>query len=200
MALPFANVDTILTGNGTIRFRRPIPDRPADWGGVASSLIDHVGPNFYPCKATINVAGNTIELRTVAEHDTTADAVNVVYEGAWARYGDLQSPGYMYSDSFSGCEFFLYPGFAGAVTGVHASKESGKVVDPSQYFKRRGEPLPLWHWQSQGTISTQNLMAGWFGAVFLVVDVNRIDCYALGMKNQQVMAVIEHTVLRNWQT
>jgi hypothetical protein len=106
----------------------------------------------------------------------------------------------MYSDSFAGCEFYLYRGIAGAVTGVHASKESGKVIDPSDYFRRRGVATPIWRWQSQGKFSDANLLAGWFGAVFLVIDTDRIDCFALALKNQAVVSVVEHSTFTNWRS
>lgn len=200
MALPAADVDTILNTGGMIRFLLPNPHRLPDRGGIPTELVNKVGPSFYPCNATINRPGNVIDLRATSSASEDGDAVNVVYEGTWAKFGDLMSPGYMYSDSFAGCEFFLYRGVCGAVTGVHASKESGKVIDPRDYFRRRGVANPIWHWQSVGKISDTNLMAGWFGAVFLVVDVDRIDCYALALKNQQVMAVIEHTQYTNWRS
>ena len=198
MALQRADVDTILTGNGTIKFIRPNPTREPDDGGIPGSYVDRVGSGYYPCKVSVNVPASNIELRTLPD-DTGMDGINVVYQGAFAKFGDIMSPGYMYSDSFAGCEFFLYRGIAGAATGVHASKESGKVIDPTDYFRRRGVPNPIWHWQSQGKISDTNLMGGWFGAVFLVIDTDRIDCYALGIRNQKVMAVIEHKVFNNWR-
>ena len=38
----------------------------------------------------------------------------------------------------------------------------------------------------------------WFGAVFLVIDRHQINCYALALKNQQVMDILAYKELKNW--
>jgi hypothetical protein len=63
-------------------------------------------------------------------------------------------------DSFAGCAFLLYRGVSAAVTGVHASKASGQVIDPRDCFRRRGVSAPIRHWESQGKIKHVNLSAG----------------------------------------
>jgi hypothetical protein len=198
MALQTDDVTQILNNGGTITFTRPHLDLNPGNGGVKGSFHDRVKGNYYDCKATIDKISGNIGL-AAQETDRGTDAVYVVYEGDWATFGDLMSPGYMYSDKFSGCDFFLYRGVSGAVTGVHASRERNKFRDPQQYFTRRGVAKPLWHWQTMGAIGEKNLMQYWTAAVFLVIDRYQIDCFGLAMKDEQVKQVLEHAVLKDWR-
>ena len=68
---------------------------------------------------------------------------------ATMRRSVIDATRYMFSDGFAGCDFFLYRGASGAVTGVHASRELYKFRDPQPYFSRRGVFEPLWHWKSR---------------------------------------------------
>jgi hypothetical protein len=198
MALQADEVKQILNNGGTITFTRPHLDLNPGNGGVGASFHDRVKGNYFDCKATIDLKSDNIAL-AAQESDRGTDAVYVVYEGDWATFGDLMSPGYMYSDKFSGCDFFLYRGISGAVTGVHASREKNKFRDPQQYFTRRGVSKPLWHWKTMGAIEEKNLLQYWTAAVFLAIDRYQIDCFALAMKDEQVKKVLDHVVLKDWR-
>ncbi len=128
-----------------------------------------------------------------------ADAVNLLFREQYATLADLEAPGYVYSDSFSGCVFYLYRGPMGYIHAVHASRRDGRLIDPTHYFRARGGKL-LYKWDSSGKMTDQELMNYEVATVLACIDRDQINVFAFTTKNRKVKRLIEHKVIPGWTT
>jgi hypothetical protein len=196
-----ASISTILNGGGNVKFLNPTGLKEHSASGEGVKLQPNVTPyrvwtGYLMCKLTANTISNTIEMLAKADDDKEANAVNVIYEGDWAKIGDIMAPGFVYTDSMSGCVFYLYRGIVGDLHGVHASRQSGKLIDPTQYFTQRGGK-ELYKWDSVGLLTGP--LAGSFGAVLCCVDEAQIDIFAFALKAGTVVRVFETKTILNWR-
>jgi hypothetical protein len=192
MALPIATIDNILNNGGDIKFLRTTTSAGKSFGEKGDVAM-RFWPSYWNCTATVNLTD--ITLRETAEGDPNINAVNVEYEADWAHSGSLNPPGYVYTDSMSGCCFYLFRGLMRDVHGVHASRQSGKLIDPTMYFTQRGAKL-VYKWDSQGLLT--GAMQGSFGAVLCCVDQADLTAYAVALKGQKVVKVFERKVIADW--
>ncbi|MBY6210613.1 hypothetical protein [Microbulbifer agarilyticus] len=194
-AIDVQTVKNLLEGGGKIIFNRNniSPTKcsmqaklPAPLGTFDNTLM---------AKATI--ADNTIKMVATKDNDLTANAVNVLYEDQYATTGSIKPPGYIFSDSFGGCSFYLFRGPMGNIHGAHASRGNhGQVTDPTSYFTNRGGTL-LYTWHSKGNIPEKRLMNYELGAVLAVVNADVTDIFCITTKNQKVTSVISHEQVSN---
>jgi hypothetical protein len=196
-----ASIQTILTGGGTVKFLNPTNLKDQNGPGEGVKQQPNVTPyriwtGYIMCKLTANTVGNTIEMLAKPEDDKEVNAVNVIYEADWAKIGDIMAPGFVYTDSMSGCVFYLYRGIVGDVHGVHASRQSGKLIDPTQYFIQRGGK-ELYKWDSQGLLI--GALQGGFGAVLCRVDEAQIDIFTFALKAGKVERVFSQDTIGNWR-
>lgn len=192
--MDFARVDRILAGGGTLR----LETRSEFLGdGNTPELFGMRGqPNYQLCESQIGV--NDITLQALAMPTSAADSLNVGYIGDFFTFGRMRPPGFIYSDGFAGCSFYLYRGMDHEIYGVHASRERGKVRDPQQHFTQIGAKL-LWQWNSLDQLSTSQLMAGNFGAVLCCVGREKIQAYALCMDKTRVASILASATIEDWQ-
>jgi hypothetical protein len=195
------SIRTILNGRGTVKFGNPTGLKQHSAAGEGVRQQPNVTPyriwtGYFMCKLTANTIGNAIEMLAKPDDDKEANAVNVVYEADWAKIGDIMAPGFVYTDSMSGCVFYLYRGIVGDIHGVHASRQSAKLIDPTQYFTQRGGK-ELYKWDSLGLLT--GTLAGSFGAVLCCVDEAQIDIFAFALKAGAVAKVFETKTILNWR-
>ncbi len=162
-------------------------------------LATRLEPLCWDATSTINVAANTIEFRAVPRDTVGADAVMIGNESEVAAAGQLSPPGFLYSDFFSGCLFFLFRDAYGSVYGVHSYRSGGTYPDPMPYFDRLGAKL-LYFFNSAGQFTPPNFPANTFGSVIVYVSPNKItvDFFACA-QGGHVLGVVDHARIDNWQ-
>lgn len=196
MALPLAMVRYVLSQKGAvINFNSGPHTSALNVKGAKADLINKIMYNYYPCSTHLDFKG--ITFTGVPDSSPQANAANVAYEADWATLGLVDAPGYIFTDSMSGCAFYLYRGFGDSVAGVHASRQSGKLMDPTPYFQARASK-PLYVWDSLGKLTGP--MQGCFGAVLCCVDLDTIHIHVLALKGRSLQAVLERSKIDNWRT
>lgn len=196
MALPLQMVRYVLSQRGAIvNFNSGAFTMPQNLKGAKADLINKIMYNYYPCSTHLEFRG--ITFTGVQESSPEENATNVVYEADWATLGLVGAPGYIFTDSMSGCVFYLYRGFGDSVAGVHASRQSGKLMDPAPYFMPRASKQ-LYMWDSLGKLTGK--LQGCFGAVVCCVDLDTIHIHVLALRGRSVEAVLERSRIDNWRT
>jgi hypothetical protein len=168
---------------------------------VSNQIIKKPVPNGMVDKyhlAHVEISGKDIKVAGTTD-EKIANAVNVLYTSKQAAFADIAAPGYVYSDSFSGCVFYLFRGPLGYVHAVHAYRGDGTLADPSTYFNQRGGKL-LYKWDSKGAMSDKELMSYQVGTVLACIDKVDIDVFVMTTKNRKILRLIEHKKIKNWQT
>jgi hypothetical protein len=198
MSICVQTVGQILNGQGTIKFNnnnlKPVFCQSVSKMPGPLGVVD----NYRMARTTFD--NNCISMIGTEDGDQQANAINIVYQGNYATTGSIGASRLIYSDSFSGCVFYLYRGPMGYIHAVHASRASGNLADPSSYFTQRGG-TEIFKWDSKGAIGDANLLKGWFGAVLAVVNHDKIDVFVVAMKGDanlranKVMTVLKHTVI-----
>ena len=198
MALPLEQVEAILAGRGRIlvdRSNEPVA-RSHDIRTSPEMYGQGGDANYFVCRAVVGTG--QLKFFTLEGMGSVVNAISVAYFGDMFTIGKLKAPGYIHSDGFAGCSFYLYRGMDHELWGVHASREAGKVKDPEQYFTARGFKL-LWQWNSFEKQSATQLNAGNFAAVLCCVDLEEIRCYAMSMQGDVVDAILDGTTINNWR-
>jgi hypothetical protein len=163
-------------------------------------LATRVEPLCWDGIATINTAANTITFRAVALDTLGANAVLIGNEEEVAATGQLSSaPGFLFSDFFSGCLFFLFRDAHGSVYGVHSYRASGTYPNPMPYFNRLGAKL-LYFFNSGGQFTPPAYPLGTFGAVIVYVSQNKITVhFCATQQDGRVLGVVDHARIDNWR-
>lgn len=163
-------------------------------------LATRVEPLCWDAVTTINGVANTITIRAVALDTVGANAVLIGNETEVAATGQLTTvPGFLFSDFFSGCLFFLFRDNHGSVYGVHSYRSGGTYPNPMPYFNRLGAKL-LYFFNSGGRFTPPNFPLGTFGAVLVYVGHNKITVdFCATQQNGQVLAVVDHAQIDNWR-
>lgn len=197
MALPIDTIENILNGKGKVRFNGANAYNPYG-SGYAASPHHKAYPNHILCSHAIGA--NELTLFGLPENQTQgATAINIAYMGDWFTFGKVPpAPAYVYSDGFAGCSFYLFRTMRNDIFAIHASRETGKVCDPTEYFGQMGCRL-LWTWHSLDVLSVQQKLSGRFSAVLCCIDLHAAYCYALVLKGQIVEGVQEKTVIMDWR-
>ena len=159
-------------------------------------IATRLDPLCWDATTSINPAGNLIEFRAVAVGSAGANAVIIGNEADVAACGQIQAPGFLFSDFFSGCLFFLFRDSYGSVYGVHSFRQGGTYPDPRPFFARLGARL-LYFFDSAGRFSP--LGPDVFGSVICYVSPNKIviDFFAMH-QDGRVVQVVNHTRIDNW--
>ena len=195
MTVNAAKVKQIIEAGGTLWFSAVNGTKVANKIVKNAQRGDLVDDYF---DAKVELGESEVIVKGLPNHQG-ANAVNVVYRPQYATFADLEAPGYVYSDSFGGCVFYLYRGPLGYIHAVHATRRDGKLADPTQYFKARGGKL-LYKWDSLGQMTNQELLNYEVGTVFACIGRDRIDVFAFTTKDKKVKRLIEHRVIDNWVT
>ena len=122
----------------------------------------------------------------------------------WGAVGQLASPnvpGFLFSDCFSGCLFYLFRDDNGSVYGCHSFRQSGTSVDPIPFFNRRSAKL-LYFFNTGGAFTSGAYPTGTFGAV--LAYVNRTDIFvhfcAYDPMTRRVLGVVDYQRIANWKS
>ncbi len=193
MSIDVVKIKSIITGHGKLWFdgsntktvSNEIIKKPVSGGMVDMYQLAEV--KILPKE--IKVVGT--------KNSKTANAVNVLYTSKQAAFADIEAPGYVYSDSFSGCVFYLFRGPLGYVHAVHAYRGDGQLADPSSYFTQRGAKL-LYKWDSKGAMTDAELMRFEVGTVLACINKTEIDVFVVTTKNKKILRLIEHKKIKNW--
>jgi hypothetical protein len=194
------DITAILTsGNGVMRGL----DRGFFKSGsslLQRDLANRVEALCWDAVATINAGANTITIRAVALDTVGANAVLIGNAEEVAATGQLSSvPGFLFSDFFSGCLFFLFRDAHGSVYGVHSYRASGTYPNPMPYFNRLGATL-LYFFNSGNQFTPPNYPLGTFGAVIVYVSQNKITVdFCATQQDGRVLAVVDHVRIDNWR-
>ena len=164
---------------------------------VTSDRLRRVDDICWAATCVVNPAANRIEFQAVARGTVGANAVIVGNASSWAATGLLTPPGFVYSDSFSGCNFFLFRTPTNGIYAVHSYRENGQYADPMEYMTQRNAKL-LYYFQTAGQMSRYG--ANVFGAVICYVSLNKISInfFAYNTQTSKVVAVVDRQRIDNW--
>lgn len=166
---------------------------------LAVDKVSRVYPECWYARSTINPAANLIEFRAVARGTAGADSIIVANEPEVACTGQLDNPpGFLFSDSFSGCLWFLFRDQHGSVYGSHCYRQSGQYRNPMPYINRIGGKL-LYYFDTAGRFA--HLGPNIFGSVICYVSLNKIviNFVAVNTATNKVVQVIDNTRIDNWR-
>lgn len=165
----------------------------------------------------LTVAGDTVTLTRVA-NDASADTfncVNIITNSGKACLGDVSIPGYVYTDSFSGCVFYLYQKGPTLVTGVHAhqgletvsqaisggalkgmviNKEVRQEFSPQSYMVQKGRRMLCRHETRQvmnDTEKGQMCFLAFLSCVELDKATTFLYCYKPSAEGNKIVRVID---------
>ena len=126
MTLSTSKIGRILKHNGTVVITSSLtgPMEP-DTNNLGSGHVKYLEK-----KMNLTVTDGTITLTRVSNDaaDNEFNCVNIITNTNAACLGDVKIPGYVYTDSFSGCVFYLYRKDSNHVTGVHAHQGLDSVT------------------------------------------------------------------------
>lgn len=147
--------------------------------------------------ANINVAGNLIELRACTDGTVGQNGTIIGNAADWAAIGRLEPPGFLMSEDFSGCLFFLFRDPFGTIYGAHCYRQSGNYANPIPYFNRFGAKL-LYYFDSSGQFAL--LGPGIFGTVLCYVSPNKIVIRFVAVDGtRKVVQVVDQQRIDNWR-
>jgi hypothetical protein len=119
MPLLTNDIQAVLSSNGLVKMTSEIgavePGSNAMCNG--HSNMDY---QYKRISLSVDLASNSITLKRVANDAAVYNCVNVITTTNTACMGDVGLPGYVYTDNFSGCVFYLHKSGPNQVTGVHA--------------------------------------------------------------------------------
>lgn len=156
-------------------------------------------PLCWDAVTTINVGTHIIETRRVALGTPGANCVYIANQSEVAAGGQLSNqPGFIFSDFFSGCLFFLFRDAHGSVYGVH-SYRSGTYANPVPYFNRLGARL-LYFYNTGGVFTSGLYPPNTFGSVLVYVSQNKITIdFCATQQPGEVLGVTDHVRIDNWR-
>ncbi len=160
--------------------------------------VNRVYPDCWYANSTINTAANLIEFRAVARGTAGTDSIIVANEAEVACTGQLDPPGFLFSDSFSGCLWFLFRDPHGSVYGTHSYRQSGQYRNPMPYINRIGGKL-LYYFDTAGRFSA--IGPGIFGSVICYVSPNKIVINFVAVDNatNKVVQVVDTKRIDDWK-
>lgn len=191
------NIHTILTTHGTVRARGDVHLR-AGTGRVTEDVHKRVEDLSWNAVCTINVAGNSIDVHKVAGGTVGINGVYIGNQAETAAVGLLPATantGFLYSDFFSGCAFFLFRSAAG-IYGVHSFRVSGTYANPVPYMAQRNATL-LYAFDSRNVFT--NLGRDIFGTVICYVTPNKIVIKFFAMETDgSVHSLVDDVRINAW--
>src|SRR5579862_2468898 len=112
-------IHDIVTSGGWVKYKN-IGPIGQNTGGASTGDDPLVAESYYKLKLEVSAADKTISLTRLANAATEWNCVDIRTEENRAIMGVITPPGYIYTDEFSGCVFYLYQLPSGQVMGVHA--------------------------------------------------------------------------------
>jgi len=202
-AMPNELLIANILGSGHARVRAlGCPLLPSGSPLVTRDPVNHIDDLCWAAVPTFNGVANTIDFRAAAYGTVGANAVIVGNEATVAATGRLIAPGgYLFSDFFSGCVFFLFRAMSGGVYAVHSYRQSGTYPNPMPYMAAKNATL-LYYFDTANRFTTAHYPVGTFGAVLVNVAANTItiDFFAFNGGTFDVLGVVDHQVINNWTT
>jgi hypothetical protein len=122
-------IETVLNNKGLVKLTTSIGPAEPKSNALGSGHVD-----YQYKKTKLSVSDGVITINRLANDtaDGLYDCVNVITNTNKACLGPVQIPGYVYTDSFSGCVFYLYKN-AGQVIGVHAHQGLDTIHTTEKY-------------------------------------------------------------------
>jgi len=212
--LKTGEIAEILSNKGLVKLASNIGPKEPGSNSLGEGHVDYQFKNML-----LTVAPGEITLTRVANDaaDTSFDCVNAITNTNRSCLGTVRIPGYVYTDNFSGCVFYLYRGDSNHVIGVHAhqgldtvsntiqsgalkgvtiNKEVRKEYGPADFMLRGGKTLLCRH-ETRGELTEAEKTGGRNFLAFLsCVEVDKattfLYSYAGGAEGNRVGRLI-HT-------
>ncbi len=131
-------IEAVLTNNGLIKHTSSVGIREPKSNALGRGHVDY----SYKC-SNLTVGAGVITINRVDDKsgDSSYNCVNVITTTNQSCLGPVKMPGYVFTDNFSGCVFYLYRNVR-HVIGVHAHQGLDAVQTTERYgpfklFKRQ---------------------------------------------------------------
>jgi hypothetical protein len=123
-------IEAVIRNRGIVKLTTSIGVLGPMTNALGSGHVDYQ----YKC-CNLTVGEGVITLNRVANDvgDSSYNRVNVITLTNHSCLGPVRVPGYVYTDNFSGCVFYLYKGTAFHVLGVHAHQGLDTVQTVERY-------------------------------------------------------------------
>jgi hypothetical protein len=124
-----AEIENVLTNRGVVKLTTSIGVAEPETNGLGLGHVDYLYK-----KTNLSVSDGVITVNRVSNDagDGSYNCVNVITTTNKSCLGPVRMPGYVYTDNFSGCVFYLYKN-AHHVIGVHAHQGLDTVRTTVQY-------------------------------------------------------------------
>jgi hypothetical protein len=163
---------------------------------IVTDEVQKVEGIYWKAKVTVWTTDVKVAVNNVSEGDV--NGVKVFYDTS-AGVGPIKAPGYIYSDTFSGCVFYLFRGDGDTVYGVHAPRSSGKLFDPTMYFRSLGAKL-LYYFDTMGHFTTPGQVSmDTQGRVLACIGNRKITVFFVKCKNNDVEQIVDDKVIDDWR-
>ena len=130
-------IEDVLTNKGLVKLTTSIGTAEPETNNLGLGHVDYLYK-----KTNLTVSDGVIKVNRVSNDagDSSYNCVNVITTTNKSCLGPVRMPGYVYTDNFSGCVFYLYQN-ARHVIGVHAHQGLDTVHTTERYgpfklFKR----------------------------------------------------------------
>lgn len=122
-------IEAVLTNNGLVKHSSSVGICEPKSNALGRGHVDY----SYKC-SNLTVSDGVITVNRVADNsgDSSYNCVNVITTTNQSCLGPVKMPGYVYTDSFSGCVFYLYQNVR-HVIGVHAHQGLDDVKTTERY-------------------------------------------------------------------
>jgi hypothetical protein len=112
------DIHAIVTSGGLVTYK-PVGCVGENTMGASTGDDPLIAESYYKLKVEVSRADNTIKLSRLSKTVAEWNGVDIRTEENRCIMGPITPPGYIYTDEFSGCVFYLYR-TGGQVMGVHA--------------------------------------------------------------------------------
>ena len=122
-------IEKVLTNRGLVKLTTSIGAVGPETNALGSGHVDYLYK-----KTNLLVTDGVITINRVSNDagDASYNCVNVITTTNFSCLGPVRMPGYVYTDNFSGCVFYLYAN-ARHVIGVHAHQGLDTVQTTERY-------------------------------------------------------------------
>jgi hypothetical protein len=122
-------IEKVLTNKGLVKLTSSIGTAEPETNNLGMGHVDYLYK-----KTNLSVSEGVITLNRVSNDagDRSYDCVNVITTTNKSCLGVVRMPGYVYTDNFSGCVFYLYKN-VNYVIGVHAHQGLDTVHTTERY-------------------------------------------------------------------
>jgi hypothetical protein len=130
MALRTVEIEAVIRGGGLVKLTSSIGPTGPQTNEKGKGHVDY---SYKTCNLIVGEGEITLNRVSNTAEDTTFNSVNVITTTNASCLGPVRIPGYVYTDNFSGCVFYLYKEDATHVIGVHAHQGLDTVQEEVRY-------------------------------------------------------------------